>query len=256
MNIRELVRPSGLEHAYTLLQDADNAIIAGLTNLKLSQRKIGIAIDLSEMGLDYIRESQEYLEIGAMTTMREIEQSTLCRNLFSGALVRALEHVGGVQLRSHITVGGTVFLRNGFSDLITVLLALDCQVSFFRKGIMPIGDFLEQGIRKDIITGIRIPIRDVRCALEELRKSYTDFPLLNAAAAKSGPDIRIAVGARPSWAQLAPKAMLALSGGCTAREAGIIAGEELNFGDNLHAGAWYRKKLCDVLVTRVVEKVV
>jgi CO/xanthine dehydrogenase FAD-binding subunit len=252
MTIREYACPGTLAQAYDfLLQDRGNEIVAGLTMLKMSNRAIVKAIDLSALNLDYVREEDGFLKLGAMLTLRRLELSELCRDSFSGALIHAVEHVGGIQLRSHITIGGTVSSRIAYSDLITVLQAIGAEVALHRQGIVPLADFLEQPVvGKDIITEVRLPMRDTTCSLEGVRNSYLDYPLLNVSVAKCERDISIAVGARPRRAKLAKNAMVACAGGCSAREAGKIASEELDFGDDLRASAWYRKKICAVLVAK------
>ena len=256
MTIREYARPDSLDRAYELLmRDEGNAIVAGLTMLKTSDRSIAAAIDLSDLGLDYVREEEGFLKLGAMLALRTLERDERCRAAFSGALARAVEHVGGIQLRSHITIGGTLSLRSAYSELITVMLAVGAEVALYRQGIAPLADFLEQPNGRDIITEVRLPLRAARCVLEGIRTSYLEHPLLCVAAAGSGKDVAIAVGARPGRARLAKRAMAAWKIGRDAREAGTIASEELDFGDDLQASAWYRRKICASLVAGALDAI-
>ena len=49
----------------------------------------------------------------------------------NGAVKEALRHIIGVQLRNTATVGGSVWGRFGFSDVITLLLAMDTLVVLY-----------------------------------------------------------------------------------------------------------------------------
>ena len=60
-----------------------------------------------------------------------------------GAVKDAFRHIVGVQFRNLATVGGSLFGRFGFSDVLTLLLALDCDVELYKGGIMSIQEFAE-----------------------------------------------------------------------------------------------------------------
>lgn len=251
MTIREYARADSVEAAYDLLvASPDNAVIAGLTALKLAGRNIGVAVDLAGLGLDYIQAEGGSLTIGASTSLRSVELAEPCVRACSGILAKAVGRIGGVQLRNHATLGGAVISRWSISDTMAALLAVDAALVFHRAGEVSMQAFLEDPVRRDILTEIRVPDTLLLCAQEAERISYLDFPLLTVAVAARGREARIVVGARPGPAVLAIKAMRAFSGGASARDAGAIASEELDFADDQRASAWYRKKLCAVLVER------
>ena len=62
-----------LEEAYELNQKKSSSIIGGGMWLRLGNRAIGKAIDLSDLGLDKIEETEEAFIIGCMTPLRDIE---------------------------------------------------------------------------------------------------------------------------------------------------------------------------------------
>ena len=63
-----------LEQAYELNQKKRNCIIGGMLWLKMGNRMVPTAIDLSNLGLNTIEENEEEFSIGCMTTLRQLEQ--------------------------------------------------------------------------------------------------------------------------------------------------------------------------------------
>lgn len=59
MNIRNYVRVQSLEEAYELNQSRRNRIIGGMLWLKMGKGSIQTAIDLCDLGLDTIEETEE-----------------------------------------------------------------------------------------------------------------------------------------------------------------------------------------------------
>jgi CO/xanthine dehydrogenase FAD-binding subunit len=251
MTIQKYARADSVEAAYELIsQSPENAVIGGMTALKLAGRDIGVAVDLLGLGLDYISEEGRVLRIGATSPLRSIELSEPCARACSGIIAAAVSRIGGVQLRNHATLGGSVLSMWSVSDTVATLLAVDAELEFYRTGSLSLESFLERPVRRDILTEIRIPDIGLRCAQEAIRISYLDFPLLTVAVAAREQEARIVVGARPGRAVLAKEAMCLFSQGANPREAGVKASEELDFGDDQRTSAWYRKRLCAVLVER------
>lgn len=254
--IRELARPASLEDAYgTLLAGSDNTLLAGCGYLRLGNKKIATGIDMSGLKLDYVTETTDMIEIGAMTSLRKLETHPVLRSHFCGVLSRSVEHIIGVQFRSLVTIGAPLFSRYGFSDPLTALLALDASVHLHKAGWLPLGDFLRRPFERDILTAVRISKDGRMAAFQGFRNAATDYSLLNAAVASLHGRWTIAVGARPMAAQRAERAAEALAAGATPETAGSIAATELSFGANFRASAEYRKALCGTLVARAVREV-
>lgn len=253
----ELVRPQSVDEAYRILaQHPDNALLGGCAFLRMGARRIATAIDLSRLGLDYIQETDSFIELGAMATFRAVETHPACRENFRGMLSRAVASVIGVQFRNLVTVGATVYSRYGFSDLITALLALDTEVALHAGGRMPLAAFLDKPPARDILTHIYIKKDGRAAAYHSLRNSAGDFPLVNAAVARRGDDWTVVVGARPARAQIARAASQALSGPSPdAAAAAAFAAGELAFGGNAKASGEYRRAMAAVLVRRAIGEV-
>ena len=73
MNIQNYVRPQSLEEAYTLNQNRRSRIIGGMLWLKMGRGTVSTAIDLCDLGLDTIEETQDQFSIGAMVTLRQLD---------------------------------------------------------------------------------------------------------------------------------------------------------------------------------------
>jgi CO/xanthine dehydrogenase FAD-binding subunit len=262
MNLRiiKYEKPEKLEIAYSLLQQQGASVIAGGAWLKLLPKTIETAVDLSKLGLDFIRETDHQVEIGAMSTLRFVECSKEVQALGDGILSDAIHGIMGVTLRNIATIGGSVFGKFGFSDLLTPLLVLDAEVVCYQHGAMSLENFLNEKIRQDIVTQINIPKKQINGYYRSVKKTANDFPVLNIAISKEGNKCRIAVGARPGVARLAKETATYINQLEVVNEASLEACsavllEELKFSNNLRASKTYREDLAAVLVQRGLKEV-
>jgi len=260
LEIENIISPLNLDEALTILREVPGSVVlGGCGYLRLGSRKINTAIDLSKVGLDQITETDNGIEIGAMVSLRELEINPLILSYADGLLGRSVANIVGIQLRRCVTIGGSVAGRYPFSDPITALLALDAQLLFQGQGQVLLKDYLEgKGVR-DILTKIILPKNAVRAVFTSVRKSATDYAVLNCAVAKDEQGVRIVVGSRPSRAVRVDGAeTYLLENGFTAesvKEAGRITAETIQFGDNPRGSALYRKKICPVLIERALLEV-
>ncbi len=265
----DLVQPKSIEEAYnTLINRRNNTVLGGCAFLKMGSKRIGTAIDLSNLDLNYIKEQDGYIEIGAMTTLRELETSELLNSHFTGVLPKSVSNIIGVQFRNVVTVGASVFSKYGFSDLVTALLALDSEVELVNAGRMQLAQFLTRPLEKDILTRIFIKKDSRQAVYKSLRNSASDYPILNVAVSRFEKKWTLVVGARPQRAEIAIRASEELSQQDTniglttenievaANLASNLAADELCFGTNARGSAEYRRKMCKVLLKRAVMEVV
>jgi len=253
----ELVQPETMDDAYTILMaKKNNTILGGCAFLKLSSSRIGTGIELSKLNLSYIMDGQDWIEIGAMTTFREIETNLILQNSFNGILPKAVSFIIGVQFRNIVTVGASVYAKYGFSDLITALLALETEVELYKGGRMPLVEFLARPYEKDLLTSIFIKKNQRRASYQNLRSSASDFPIVNVAVSNLENHWLIVAGAMPSRSKIAHQASEELAkGNIDAEKVGALAVEELVFGTNARATAEYRKAIAEVLITRGIREV-
>ncbi len=260
LHLENFLYASDLAEAYeTLLTKPGSAILGGCGYLRLGDRSIFTAIDISRLGLDSIVESGTMVEIGAMTSLRALETSTVIKQLGGGVIGRSVRDIVGVQFRSGVTIGGTVAGRYPFSDLITALLALDARLNFHIHGLVSLGHYLANTQDKDILTKIILPRNGCKAAFASVRRSKTDFAVLNVAVSQNDEEYRIVVGSRPGRAvNVEPAAEYLKQHGLnndTAMEAGKLVAASINFGSNPRGSAEYRKAICPVLIQRALTEV-
>lgn len=139
---KNYIKVTSLEEAYELNQKKSNAIIGGMLWLKMSNRNMQTAIDLSGLGLDKIEEQEDAFSIGCMCTLRQLEIHEALNRYFGGAMKACTRHIVGTQFRNGATVGGSIFGRFGFSDILTCLLALDTYVELYHAGVIALSEFV------------------------------------------------------------------------------------------------------------------
>mgnify|MGYP000656442168 CR=1 FL=1 len=84
-------------------------------------------------------------------------------------------------MRNCATVGGSIFARFGFSDILTCFLALDTYVELYHEGTIPLSEFAARPVRrdqKDILVRIIIKKDGRKAAYTSQRNSRTDFPVI------------------------------------------------------------------------------
>ena len=262
ITIGEYVKPKSPQEAYDLLMSKKNSqLIGGGTYIHLGKKHIGLAIDLSDSEMEYINETDTTIEIGAMTTFREIETNKILSKYFDNLLSRSVENIVGVQLRNMVAVGSTVFSRYNFSDFITGLRVLDVKIVLIGGGEMTLDEFIDSERNRDLLEKIIIKKEILRASFQMMRNSMADYAILNAAVSKGDKGFKIVVGARPGIAVFATNAMEYINS-CneineeTADKAGQIASEELTFGTNVLGSKEYRTHIARVLVKSAILEVV
>ena len=258
--LQKLLQPETIEEAYKILTEKKaNTVLGGCCFLRMGSKRIGTAIELSKLNLDYIKEDSDYIEIGAMTNFRDIETSDILNTYFNGVLPKSVRNIIGVQFRNVVTVGATVFSKYGFSDFITGLLSLDAEVELAGEGRLSLEEFLDMDYKKDLLTRIFIKKDNRKAVFKDFRNSASDYSILNVSVSNNEGDWKIVVGARPVRAIIAKNASKELSkGDLTTEKVELVANmtaEELTFGNNMRATAEYRKTLCKVLVKRAIMEV-
>ena len=142
LDIKNYVRVQSLQEAYDLCQNRRNVIIGGMLWLKMQNRSVDTAIDLCDLGLNQIEDKGDEIHIGAMVTLRQLELDPLLNEYTHHALKESVKHIVGVQFRNLATIGGSLFGRYGFSDVLTRFLALDAYVELYHGGIVSIREFV------------------------------------------------------------------------------------------------------------------
>lgn len=194
----DYIEPNTLEEAGRILsaEGVAGKIIAGGTDILVQVKEEKITVDrlvsLEKIpGLRGIGCDEEWVNIGAMTTLSEMETSDLIRGSVP-ILADAVEQIGSVQIRNRATPGGNICNAAPSADTIPGLLALRAEVAYWRSPeirrcdlrhffVGPGKTILERG---DILTQIRFKKPHPLSAgayLKLARRKGMDLPLLGIA---------------------------------------------------------------------------
>jgi len=249
-------KAKSLEDAYNKLKEnPKNSIIAGGLWMKKTGLTYNELIDLSELGLNQIKEEKGFIHVGAMVSLRDFENSPLIKSLNSGATAFGVREILGPAFRNSATIGGSIFGRFPFSDVIAALLPLDVKVTLYPSQEMSLEEFVNyRGKIDGILEEIIIKKEEGKGFYKKVKTTALDFPMINFSIVKRNNKHYIAIGSRPMVAALAPKAM-ALADQGKYQEAADMAAEELQYLDSSNISKEYRKDLVRVYVRRGLEEV-
>ena len=247
ITIQKYVRAQSLEEAWQLNQAKRNRIVGGMLWLRLGRGGVGTAIDLSDLGLDKMEETETEFSIGAMATLRQLEQHEGLNAYCDNAIKNAVKDIVGVQFRNMATLGGSIWGRFGFSDVLTVFLAMDCYVELYKGGIVPLEQFA--GMKKDNDILVRLIVKKTpgKVVYTAMRNQRTDFPVLTCALSNIGGETKAVIGARPAKAMVIRDENGLLPDG---KAFAAFVAEQAPTDSNIRGSAAYRTHLIRVLVER------
>ena len=276
----DYIEPATLEEAASALsQEAAGRIIAGGTDILVQIKEEKIAVDrlvsLARIpGLGSIGRDKGWINIGAMTTMSEIETSDLVRQS-APILFDAVERLGSVQIRNVATLGGNICNAAPSADTIPALLALKAEAIYWTPDGMkreklekffpgPGRTILE---RWNILTSISFEephLRSSGAYLKFSRRKGMDLPLLGMAvqlqmdkALSCCEDVTIALGLAGPTPVRATGAEEILKGERMTEEvlaaAADRASQDAKPRDSFRCSADYRKAMIRNLLPGVVK---
>ena len=264
LKIKNYVKAESLEQAYELNQKRTACVLGGMVWLKMGNRNIMTAIDLSGLGLDTITETEEAFVIGCMTPLHALETHKELNAYTNSAIRESVRHIVGVQFRNCATVGGSIFGRFGFSDVLTMFLALDTCVELYNGGTIPLAQFASMEKDNDILVNIIVKKQPLNSVYLSQRNNSTDFPVLTCAAALIGGEARTVIGARPGKAMIVEDEegilkdftqMNAQQKKDAAASFAAYAAEHVPTDKNMRASKEYRSLLVKVLTRRAWEEI-
>ena len=267
----QYVRAQSLDEAYELYQKKPNFVLGGMLWLKMKNKTLGTAIDLCDLGLDQIDEDENEFRIGAYVTLRQIETHEALNAYTHGAIAESVRHIVGVQFRNVATVGGSIWGRFGFSDVMTIFRALGAKVQLHKAGIMDLDEFAAlPRTTRDVLVSVIVPKNAKGVVYLSQRNQSTDFPVLTCAVANRSGRYVAVIGASPYMAEPVWDEEGILDGIADAKTDSNAAltdnsennakidkfaeyvAEHIRFGSNIRAGAEYREIICRVLTRRAV----
>lgn len=255
LTIAKYVKAESLEEAYELNQKRSSVILGGMLWLKMQNKRVSTAIDLSGLGLDTIEETPDAYRIGAMVTLRQLEMHRGLNELTDGAAGESVKHIVGVQFRNLATVGGSLFGRYGFSDVLTFFMAAGASVELYHRGIVTVEEFASMPRDRDILVRVLVPKTRQTMVYLSQRNTRTDFPVLTCCVSRAENEIRCVIGARPKAAVCMRDEQGILKNGITVESAaafGRYTREHVKTGSNMRGSEAYRSVLAEVLTRRAL----
>lgn len=234
MRLFDYHRPATTAEAAEMLAELgeDAALLAGGTSL-MNMAKLGLAEPEHVIALGGVDELHgldagpvEGLRLGAMTTLRDVETSSLVRRLTPG-LAEAAHHVATVRIRNQATVGGNLVHADPNQDLPPMLMVYDAVARIAGPDgtrHVPVSDmfvgFFESVVGPDeILESVSVPPADpgLRTGYSKfLPRTQDDYATISVAAGVEVSDGRIG------------SARIAVAGGgstavrCLAAEAALL----------------------------------
>ncbi len=266
---------SAAEAVELLSRHGDEAkVLAGgqslvpMLNMRLARPRV--LVDVNGIGeLDYLRETDRALAVGALVRQRKLERWAADR---MPLIAEALHAVGHVAIRNRGTIAGSIAHGDPASELPALLLCLDGAV-VARSGrgerVIPAGELhlapLTTSLGPDeLVTEVRfaLPPEGSGWGFAEVARRHGDFALVGAAAILwLGDDDRVAgvrlaffgVGGTPVRGTAAETAITG-SAPTAARlkEAAREGAASLSPDGDLHASADYRRRVAAVLAERTL----
>lgn len=276
----EYFDPGTLDEALGLLREHgdDAKILAGgqslvpLMNFRLARPKV--IVDVNKVpGLDYVREANGMIQIGAMTRQRTVENSALIKAQCS-LLYDATYWVGHLAIRTRGTVGGTIAHADPAAEYPCVLAALEGEVVVTGQGGQKVVKpedffvtFLTTSLQPtEMVTEVRFPKVPPGAGWHfmEFSRRHGDFAIVGVAAViqldkqRKCTGARIAlcgVGGSPFKARTAENMLKGTElTDKVIQAAAEKVGEEVEPEGDLHGSAEYRKHLAKVLTGRTLRK--
>lgn len=264
LKIKSYVKVNSIAEAYELNQKKTACVLGGMVWLKMGNKNVSTAIDLSGLGLAGVQETDDEFVIGCMTSLRDLETNEKLNEYTHGAMRESVRHIVGVQFRNCATVGGSIWGRYGFSDVLTMFLGLDTWVELYNAGRIPLAEFVNRKKDNDILVNIIIKKQPLRVCYMSQRNTRTDFPVLTCCASLIGNKARTVIGARPGRAMIVEDPENILDGFSEKdekeqREAiqkfAEYAANHVPTSGNMRGSEEYRTLLAEVLTRRTWETV-
>lgn len=273
--------PQSLQEAVTLLQQHgdDAKVLAGGQSLipamrfRLALPEVLIDINGIE-GLEYVREDNGHLAIGAMTREVALEESAVVQQKYH-LLADAARVIADPVVRNRATVGGNIAHADPANDHPAVMLAYGAEViALGPNGTRAVSiddffvDLFENALTgNEILTEIRIPTPGANSggAYVKVERKVGDYAI-SAVAAQLTMDGDVCTAVRIALTNVSPVPMratnaeAALQGKAinpeTLEAAGQAAAAECDPSPDLRGSEAYKRDLTRVLVKRAVQKAV
>lgn len=269
-NVKECYYPETLEECFKLLnefKEKSDVVGGGVDIVWRDRKELEYLIFLDKLGLNFVKKDENYIIIGAATTLDELEKI----DILHGAFKKAIESVATLILRNVMTVGGTIVRGYSWSDILTIFITLEAKAKVFdgEEKIFPIDAFLQYkkiSDKKFILIELLLPNFDDSYHFSYIRftRTSSDIPLLNEGVLlklsnKKVEKVNIILGGRPGF----PIHLRKVEENLINKELNIdlinylkeVATSTSEVFDDLRLSMDYRKNLSGVLTKRNLIKI-
>jgi CO/xanthine dehydrogenase FAD-binding subunit len=245
-NLKEFHYPKKVSETVALIDKLGprGAVVAGGTSLtRMANPNVESLVDISRLGLSYIKEDKNDVRIGATTSFQALSNSSLLRSFAGGLVATAASLVSTRLIRNIGTIGGDIVQAYPYNDMPPVLLALDAAVVVVsKKGekVVPFARMMEDHPwrfvgKRSLLTEIRLPKKMASwgSSYQRFARTFSEWEaaVIVAATVKrengSSHAARVAVGAVTRRAARFPEAERAATGVALDRAACEKVAEEV-----------------------------
>lgn len=272
-NVKNYQRPSTLEEAWMLLNAGGTSamLVGGGVDVGLfAPPDIETLIDVTRLPHHDIVLDESGLSLGAAATLTDVMTSPPAHAYLRGILVATLRLVASPLLRNAATVGGSIASIHPWSDVLTLLLALDAQVRLFdgQARVVSLSDLLaKRGMaRPMIIVGVTLPgcAEETYASYEKFVRTGFDVALLNCgcrirATGTRIDEVRFTFGGTPDIAGRLTPVEQELAGKHLTDDvietAARSAAQSIPARDDIRASGEYRRILAAAGVRRCLKRI-
>ena len=275
LNVREFHYPSTVKEALALLNryDGRGMVVAGGTTLTTwKDPKVTALVDITRLGLSYIKKEGAAVTIGATTSMRDLVENVAIVKHAGGLLTRAAQTVKSHLIRNAMTLGGHIVPTSPWTEAPPALLALDAVVRITsgtgKETRVPYADFVAKSEyrrlgRRELVTAIELDGAFAKAGTgwQSFRRTSSEPAWVQVAVAltrsKGGIDrARVVVGGLSSRPYRYAAAEKLLSGGAKeqfgAAADAVLA--DLKVEPDFRSSVEYRREITGVLVRRALDE--
>ena len=271
MKLCEFIRPASLKEARAALRKLGpkGMPLAGGTALHFLDNKASVSVvDITRLGLSYIRQKGAFFEIGATTPLADIQRYRGPR----WAMHEICRRISTHQIRNISTIGGNIARVFPWADLPVVLLAMGARMVIYsgkNKEIPADEYFASQPARLfrggDILAAVKIPVLKAHHGFGSVKASRNAaaFSLVTVAALlelRNGliHSARVAVGSGIPFPKRLPSVEAALIGKPPSadafRAAAALAGNDAKWYPQESLSAAYIGNLAEVSLVDALER--
>ena len=268
----DYIRPTTLEEALDALVSREDAkVLAGghslLPAMKLRLAQPRTIVDLGRVAeLNYMREGNGRIAIGAMTRHYQLESSALLKQKCP-LLAELPQQIGDVQVRNRGTLGGNIVHADPASDWPAAILALDAEMEIAGpngRRTVPAREFFVEMMQSavqpnEILCEIRVPVTERSVAYVKFAQRASGFAIAGVAAVvdKASKSVRVGITGVSTKAYRATATEETLHGEALTSEAigeaAAKAADGIETLNDIHASAEFRAHLAAVYCRRALE---